>query len=144
MTPYRQRHHERHRKGPAFVALAATLVGSFAGPATALASNDPSPFGLWARGDGKAKVRVERCGADLCAINTWIREGTRHEKAGDKLIMSVKPDEPGHWSGTAFDPQRDMTYRMTLEVGGRAMVTHGCVLAGIVCKEMDWTRISGD
>lgn len=122
----------------AFVAAVSLL------PAMSFAANDPSPFGLWARGDGKAKVRVERCGAALCATNTWVREGTQHEKTGDKLIMKVQPEDRSHWSGTAFDPQRDMTYRMTLNVGSRQMTTQGCVLAGIVCKEMGWTRITGD
>lgn len=122
----------------AFAAAASLLPGS------GLAAGDPSPFGLWARGDGKAKVRVERCGANLCATNTWIRQGTKGEKAGDILVMSIKPDDPGHWSGTAFDRQRDLTYRMTLNVGPRQMTTEGCVLAGIVCKEMGWTRIAGN
>lgn len=120
----------------AFVAAVSLLPGS------ALAANDPSPFGLWARGDGKAKVKVERCGADLCATNTWIRAGTKGEKAGDILVMSVKPDGPSHWSGTAFDRQRDRTYRMTLSVGDKQMTTRGCVLAGIVCKDMGWTRLA--
>lgn len=124
------------------VLLASVLLGSLTA-APALAASDPSPFGLWARGDGKAKVKVERCGADLCATNTWVREGTKGEKAGDILVMSVKPDDAGTWQGTAFDRQRDLTYRMTLKVGDKQMTTEGCVLAGIVCKEMGWTRIVG-
>ena len=86
--------------------VAASLVSLF--PAAGVAAADPSPLGMWARGDGKAKVRVERCGSDICAVNTWIRAGTKGEKAGDVLVMSVKPDDPGHWSGTAFDRQRDL------------------------------------
>ncbi len=113
-------------------------------PGAGLASSDPSPFGLWARGDGKAKVKVERCGDAICATNTWIREGTKGEKAGDVLVMSVKPEDPGRWSGTAFDRQRDLTYRMSLTIEGKSMRTEGCVLAGIVCKEMAWTRLAGE
>lgn len=121
--------------------VAASLVSLVPAPATAAA--DPSPFGMWARGDGNAKVRIERCGSDICATNTWIREGTKDEKAGDVLVMSVKPDDPGHWSGTAFDRQRDLRYRMTLIVGDKQMTSRGCVLAGLVCKNMDWTRLAG-
>ena len=118
----------------------ATLVGI----APAIANAEPSPFGMWARGDGKAKVRIERCGADLCAINTWIREGTGDEKAGDKLVMSVKPAGIGRWSGTAFDPQRDMSYRLTMTVHETTMTTRGCIVAGLLCKDMGWTRLSGE
>jgi len=121
--------------------VAASLVSLL--PAAGFAANDPSPFGLWARGDGKATVRVERCGSDLCATNTWIREGTKGEKAGDVLVMSVMPNDTNHWSGTAFDRQRDLTYRMTLTVGETEMTTRGCVLAGIICKDMGWTRLAG-
>ena len=113
-------------------------------PAAGLASSDPSPFGLWARGDGKAKVKVERCGDNICATNTWVREGTKGEKAGDVLVMSVKPDDGGSWSGTAFDRQRDLTYRMTLKVGETRMISEGCVLAGVICKEMGWTRLASE
>lgn len=127
------------RSYPGVLVAAASLLSS-----AGLAAAEPTPFGLWARDDGKAKVRVERCGSDLCAVNTWIRQGTRGEKAGDKLVMSVKPEDPGHWSGTAFDPQRDMTYRLTLTIEGKSMWTEGCVLAGVVCKEMGWTRIAGE
>lgn len=122
-------------------ALAAAALAGLATPGHA--ASEPSPFGLWARGDGKAKVRVERCGADLCATNTWIREGTKGEKAGDVLVMSVKPVNASNWSGTAFDKQRDLTYRMTLKVGDKKMTTRGCVLAGMICKDMGWTRLAG-
>jgi uncharacterized protein (DUF2147 family) len=34
-------------------------------------ANDPSFFGEWARGDGKAHIRIERCSGQVFAINTW-------------------------------------------------------------------------
>ena len=33
-------------------------------------------------------------GEQICAVNTWIREGVRDERVGDRLVMSVKV-EPG-------------------------------------------------
>ena len=98
--------------------------------------------GQWARGDGNAKVRIAPCGSDICAINTWIKPGTPKEKTGDKLVMSIKPSSDGEYSGTAFDPQRDLTYKLTVSVKGNSMTTKGCVLAGIVCKGVEWTRIN--
>ena len=121
------------------IAMLASLAA-----APAPAASDATLFGLWARGDGKAKVKVERCGDNICAVNTWVREGTKGEKAGDILVMSVRPDDSGGWSGTAFDRQRDLTYRMTLTIEGKSMRTEGCVLAGIVCKDMAWTRLAGE
>ena len=97
--------------------------------------------GQWSRGDGNAKVQIAPCGSDICAVNTWIKPGTPKEKTGDKLVMSIKPTSDGEYSGTAFDPQRDLTYKLTVSVKGNSMTTKGCVLAGIVCKGVNWTRI---
>lgn len=127
-----------HTSPAAVVAVLALLL-----PAAGFAAAEPSPFGTWARGDGNAKVRIERCGADLCAVNTWIREGTDGEKVGDKLVMTVEPNGAGRWTGTAFDPQRDLSYRLTMTVRDTSMTTRGCIVAGLLCKNMGWTRLSG-
>lgn len=97
--------------------------------------------GQWARGDGNAKVRIAPCGSDICAVNTWIKPGTRKEKTGDKLVMTITPGDDGVYSGTAFDPQRDMTYKLTVTVNGDRMTTRGCIVAGLLCKGVDWARI---
>jgi uncharacterized protein (DUF2147 family) len=98
--------------------------------------------GQWARGDGNAKVQIAPCGSDICATNTWIKPGTPKEKTGDRLVMSIKPTSDGQYSGTAFDPQRDLTYKLSVSVNGDTMTTKGCVLAGILCKGVNWSRIN--
>ncbi|MNI08301.1 hypothetical protein D3C73_613310 [compost metagenome] len=55
--------------------------------------------------------------------------------------MSIKPDGDGIYSGSAFDPQRDLTYRLTVTVKGDRMTTKGCIVAGLLCKGINWTRI---
>lgn len=97
--------------------------------------------GQWARGDGNAKVQISPCGSDICATNTWIKPGTPKENTGDRLVMSIKPTADGEYAGTAFDPQRDLTYKLTVSVKGDTMTTKGCVLAGILCKDVNWSRI---
>ncbi|MGZ2385405.1 DUF2147 domain-containing protein [Rhizobium leguminosarum] len=108
--------------------------------ATAAEASDIS--GNWTRGDGNARVRIGPCGTDICAVNTWIKPGTPKEKEGDKLVMSIKEDTEGSYSGTAFDPQRDLSYKLTVKVDGDRMTTKGCVIAGLICKGVDWTRIN--
>ncbi|MDE1997286.1 MAG: DUF2147 domain-containing protein [Rhizobiaceae bacterium] len=97
--------------------------------------------GQWARGDGNARVRIASCGANICATNTWIKPGTPSEKAGDVLVMTIKPAAKGQYSGSAFDPQRNLNYQISLTVNGDTMVTKGCMLAGLLCKDVGWTRI---
>jgi len=103
--------------------------------------SEPSLFGDWSRGDGKAKVRIEPCGDDICAVNTWIRPGVADEKVGDRLVMSIRAQGADKWVGKAYDPQRHLTFAMTIDTGGTTMRTHGCVLGGLICKNMGWTRL---
>ncbi len=104
------------------------------------ASASAAPLGHWARGDGNAKVRIEPCGPSLCAINTWIRDRSKGENVGDKLVMSVKPAGNGRLEGTAFDPQRDRSYGISITYSNDHMSTQGCLLK-VLCKTVTWTRI---
>lgn len=122
--------------------LALLLVGLVAGRASASAQGAPTPFGEWARGDGLAHVRIARCGPDICAINTWIKPSDTSEKLGDRLVMRVHPDGATRLKGSAFDPQRDLSYGITLDLGASRMTTRGCIMGGLLCKSMRWTRIA--
>ncbi|MCO6185267.1 DUF2147 domain-containing protein [Rhizobium sp. L1K21] len=96
--------------------------------------------GVWARGDGKARVRIEDCGSNTCAVNVWIKPGTKGEKVGDRLIMDLEQTGTGKFEGEARDPQRGLTYDISVDVNGDSMTTRGCVLAKIVCKSVGWTK----
>jgi uncharacterized protein (DUF2147 family) len=109
--------------------------------ALATGAEAQSPMGQWARGDGNAKVRMARCGADICATNTWIKPGTPSEKAGDVLVMKITQVSDEKYAGTAFDPQRNMNYKISLTVSGKTMTTTGCVLGGLLCKGVNWSKI---
>lgn len=99
-----------------------------------------SPSGIWARGDGNARVRIAPCGANICATNTWIRK-PGSEKVGQVLIMKVKKVAAGLWKGSAFDPQRNLTVSMQMKVRARSMITSGCIVGGLICKSTNWSRI---
>jgi uncharacterized protein (DUF2147 family) len=98
-------------------------------------------LGSWSRGDGNARVRIAPCGGALCATNTWIRDESSGEHVGDRLVMKVSGDGAS-LSGAAYDPQRKLSYNLEIKVGSQSMQTRGCVLAGIVCKSINWTRVS--
>jgi uncharacterized protein (DUF2147 family) len=59
-------------------------------------------LGDWVRADGKTRIHVASCGAEICARNTWVKHGVHGEHVGDRLILKVKPTGAGHWSGKAF------------------------------------------
>src|SRR3984885_13850996 len=99
-------------------------------------------LGDWARTDGKTRIHVASCGAAICARNTWVRRGASGEKVGDRLILKVKPAGSGHWSGNAFDPQRDQTYTISVRVADKRMTTNGCAMGGLMCESMKWRRLN--
>lgn len=119
------------------LAIVSALLPTLVGLSAAAGEID----GNWERGDGKAKVMIAPCGEKICATNTWIKPGTAKEKTGDRLIMDIKQSETGSYSGTAFDPQRDKSYKITVTVAGNTMTTKGCIIAGLLCKGISWTRI---
>jgi uncharacterized protein (DUF2147 family) len=118
-------------------ALAALLTIGASG--VSLAAEHPY-LGDWARGDGKTRIHVASCGAEICARNTWVRHGASGEKVGDRLILKVKPAGAGHWSGNAFDPQRKQNYAINVHVADKHMTTRGCAMGGLMCQSMGWKR----
>jgi len=121
-----------------YAAMATILLG--AGTASA-ADQISGSFGNWSRDDGEAKVRIAACGKSICATNTWIKADDSSEKVGDKLVMTLKPSGAATWTGQAYDPQRKMTYSMTMTMNGGKLQTRGCVLGGILCRNVGWTRL---
>lgn len=99
-------------------------------------------FGTWMRDDQAARVIMAQCGSDICATNVWIRDPARqHEKVGDRLVFKIT-HQGESWTGTAYDPQRDLKFSTTLRAGGTEMTTRGCMFGGLVCKTTNWTRES--
>jgi uncharacterized protein (DUF2147 family) len=113
-----------------------TLCSCLAGWTGAAAAE---PKGVWLRDDGNARVEFAPCGDKLCATNLWIRDTSKGEEVGDKLVMSLRPESPTTFVGTAYDRKRDLTYSLTVTLGMGHMATRGCILGGLLCKEVNWT-----
>jgi uncharacterized protein (DUF2147 family) len=120
-------------KKPALTAFAVLI---FAAASQAQQSADPS--GIWLRDDGNARVRIAPCGSNICATNLWIGDTSKGEEAGDRLVMSLQPKSPDTLAGTAYDAKRDRTYSITVQVSENALLTRGCILGGVLCKNVHW------
>jgi uncharacterized protein (DUF2147 family) len=118
-----------------FVAVTIALASA----APAVASDITS--GTWLRSDGQAKVRVQKCGDAFCAVNVWIKE-PGEEKVGDRLVLNVKPVKPGQLEGAAYDPQRNLRFSSKITFSDTRMTTSGCVLGGLLCRSVSWTKVS--
>ena len=57
--------------------------------------------------------------------------------------MNIKQQDSSRWIGMAFDPKRNLTFNIGVEVAPSQMTTQGCALGGLLCKTVEWTRIAG-
>jgi uncharacterized protein (DUF2147 family) len=97
-------------------------------------------FGTWMRDDQAARVTIAECGTSICATNIWIRDPDKqHEHVGDRLVFKISHNGDS-WTGTAYDPQRDLKFSARLQASGTAMTTKGCMFGGLVCKTTIWAR----
>ena len=69
--------------------------------------------GVWMRDDGNARVRIAPCGDKTRATNLWIRDTSKGEAPGDRLIMSVKRSSDTEFPEPPYDPKRGLTIRST-------------------------------
>ncbi|MBZ7927223.1 DUF2147 domain-containing protein (plasmid) [Ensifer adhaerens] len=116
--------------------LTALALSTLAASGAAQQSADPS--GVWMRDDGNARVRIAPCGSNICATNLWIGDTSKGEEAGDRLVMSLTPKTADTLTGTAYDPKRNRTYSITVVVLDKSLVTRGCILGGILCRDVHW------
>ena len=121
-------------KRAAFAVCAAVLTA--AAPTSAQQSADPT--GVWLRDDGNARVQIAPCGNNFCAVNLWIGDTSKGEEAGDRLVMSLEAKSADTLAGRAYDSKRERTYSITLKVSSNSLVTRGCVLGGLLCRNVRW------
>lgn len=94
--------------------------------------------GTWLRDDGNARVRIAPCGDKTCATNLWIGDTSKGEEVGDRLVMTLARQPDGTFTGSAFDPKRDRTFSMTITAKTGALVTRGCILGRLICRDVNW------
>ena len=105
---------------------------------TALAAQERSPHGVWQRDDGNARVRIAPCGSKLCATNLWIKDTSKGEEVGDRLVMTLNRKSDTKLTGTAYDPKRNRNYALTIIVDSDSLITRGCILGGLLCRDVNW------
>ena len=147
----------RHRVVVAVAALGLGLV-----PLAAEASpNDPT--GTWLTQDGKARIRVEKCGADrqrVCGYVVWMatptdaggelkRDTSNPDSSkrgrttlGHQLISGFQPNADDHYEGKIYNSENGKSYDANLwsDKPGELKLK-GCLVA-FLCSTQSWTRVS--
>jgi uncharacterized protein (DUF2147 family) len=100
-----------------------------------------SAVGAWLRDNGGSRIAIAPCGAALCGHITWLRDRNSPGKPGQRILYDMKPSGPATWSGNAFNPEDGKTYSGKMTVSGNVLTTSGCVLGGLICQSVTWTRV---
>ncbi len=95
----------------------------------------------WLRDDGSAKIRFNRCEDAVCGSIVWLKPG-RDTKAqvGQRVVYDMRPDGADSWSGKASQPGEDKTYSGKMTIAGNTLTLSGCLIGGLLCKSLVWTR----
>jgi uncharacterized protein (DUF2147 family) len=120
------------RKIGAIAAMSVLMSGG-----TALAGD---PSGVWLRDNGNSKVRFAKCGAAICGTIVWLKDKDGPAKIGQRVFFDMKPDGEDNWEGSAFNPEDGKTYSGTMTLSGSRLTTAGCVLGGLICRSVNWSR----
>ncbi|MBD8908830.1 DUF2147 domain-containing protein [Methylorubrum zatmanii] len=143
------------------VALAALAALGTLSAASAAAPRDPT--GTWLTQDGKARIRVEKCGPqekNLCGYAVWLKTPLNDEgkprvdfrnpdpkkraraSLGHQLILGLKLNEDAHYEGKIYNAEDGKFYDVTIwSDGPEELTVKGCLIA-FLCQSQTWTRVN--
>lgn len=123
------------------------------------APRDPS--GTWLTQDGKARIRVEKCGptnTNICGYAVWLKTPLNDEgkprvdfrnpdpkkrdraSLGHQVIMGLKANSEGKYEGKIYNAEDGKYYDVTLWSEGPGDLTvRGC-LVSFLCMSQSWTQ----
>lgn len=143
-----------------FALSTALAFGAVAAASTASAApQDPS--GTWLTEDGRAKIRIDRCGpasANVCGKVVWLKVPTNESGGprtdlknpdpkkrsrpvlGLQLIDGLKP-EAEKFSGEIYNIEQGKTYSVSVErESASELNVSGCLLK-VLCGSQTWTKV---
>ena len=124
-----------------------------AGLVAAAVQAAPVPVaGTWLTPEGKALVRIEPCGAQLCGRIVKVLKprpgGPAVDSANRDPALRTRPIEGlsiltsfvatgERWTGRIYDPESGRSYRSELTRHGDSLDVKGCL--GPFCRTQHWT-----
>ncbi len=107
--------------------------------------------GQWTNYKKNVIVEVERCGAAYCGrvvrasakAQDKARRGGTPNLIGTQILTGLRPIGDGKFRGRAFVPKRNIHANATVrQLSNDVMQVQGCVLAGLLCDNEKWTRVT--
>ena len=151
---------ELHVKG---ILAAAVLGAATFAPAAFAAEAATDPTATWLVEDGRAKIKMEKCGPDhknLCGAVVWLKDplddkgqlkrdvknpdpAKRSRTAlGMQLINNLTPDDDDLYVGQIYNAENGKMYDVKVKAEKPTELNvKGCMLA-ILCMSQHWTRVA--
>ena len=141
------------------IAYGIVAMGAMAASGTSHAASPVDPSGTWLTEDGRARIRIERCGPTLdevCGYIVWMKspldprgqpfrdefnpDKVRRSRPvlGHQLLMGLKPNAEGRFEGQIYNAEDGKSYAVSLwRVSPDRLKLKGCMLA-ILCSTQNW------
>jgi uncharacterized protein (DUF2147 family) len=139
-----------------FALIASIFAALLAVSAASAQMGDPS--GTWRTQAGDAKVRISKCGTQICGVVVWLRDPVnpangkpmvddknpnpalaKRPMIGLPLFTDMRIAGPNKWSGHIYNADDGGTYVSNISVSGPdTLRVEGCV--GGLCGGESWTR----
>lgn len=123
----------------------------------------PDPTGLWLIADERARIRVEKCGAQdaqICGFVVWMKSPLDDDGKprvdsknpdpkkrtrpvlGHQMMMGLKPGPDDRYRGKVYDYEEGKFVDVSVSIDDSdELEIHGCLLA-ILCGSQSWTRVT--
>ncbi|GJD31671.1 hypothetical protein PMNALOAF_2933 [Methylobacterium adhaesivum] len=142
-------------------ALAGLTLAALPGLAQAATPNDAT--GTYLTEDGRARIRVEKCGpqnTNLCGYVVWLKvplndkgqprvdfknpdpKKQARPSLGHQLIMGLKPDADARYAGKIYNADEGKFYDVTMwSEQPTELSVRGCML-GFLCGSQTWSKVT--
>ena len=143
------------------LALRSTVIFATLAASSAVCAAPKDPSGTWLTEDGRAKIRVDRCGpggTNVCGKVVWLRipnwdDGTPRTDAknpdpkkrsrpmiGLQLMSNLQAEEDG-FTGEIYNADSGKVYQVTIERQSAAELNvQGCMMK-VLCGSQTWTKV---
>ena len=128
-----------------------SLLAAFATVSSAPASAGEPIEGVWKNRPNTLIVRIAPCGGALCGTviraaedaKESVRSAGAPNLVGTRILSGLRQSSAGSYKGDIFNPNLNLHAAGTLTLESPSvMLVRGCVLAGLICKQQHWIRIS--
>ena len=133
--------------------LALATTAAIACSSAAMADPMKDIAGRWRDSDGESEIDIAPCGAALCGTIVWLKEprvdrSNPNPALRNRSLLGLRvlsgfrlAQDAATLSGDGYNPEDGRSYKTTLELKSRMMLSiKGCVMGGLICDDDIWTR----